>query len=132
MSENTSQAQVTMKIAHEIVKTTVGKQQSNPLIKQAVKQLKEEKPRQSKYPRIATDMQSLRNASQALPSVYKFFGMIYRLSPFRTMIIVGVFIIQGLLPSLRLRTGGDFIRHVFSSLLQGLLNSYKKESNLVR
>jgi hypothetical protein len=129
MSENTSQTQVTAKIANEIAKTNpvqaengaVGKLQSNPSTTQLVKQLKEDKPKQSKYQRISTDMQSLRDASQALPSVYKLFLMIYRLSPFRTLIIIAVFVIQGLLPALRLRTGGDFIRHVSSSSLQSLL-----------
>jgi len=70
----------------------------------------------SKYTRFGTDLESFRDASQALPYVYKFFWMIYRLSPVRTMIIIAVFLIQGILPALRLRTGGDFIRQVFPPL----------------
>lgn len=54
----------------------------------------------------------MRDAYNALPSVYKFFWMIYRLSPMRTVVIIAVFMVQGLLPALRLRTGGDFIRQV--------------------
>jgi hypothetical protein len=130
MSENSSQAQVKAKIAQEIaealVKPKSGRQQPNPLTTQLVKQLKEDKPKQSKFGRISTDMQSLRDASQALPSVYKFFGMIYRLSPFRTVVIMAVFIIQGLLPALRLRTGGDFIRHVISSWFLGLITATRR------
>lgn len=67
---------------------------------------------QSKYTRYSVDRESLRNASHALPYVYKLFWMIYRLSPVRTVIIISVFVIQGLLPALRLRAGGDFIRQV--------------------
>ena|ERR1700738_3805968 len=66
----------------------------------------------SKYTRYSTDWDALQDASHALPAVYKFFLMIYRLSPVRTGIIIAVFMIQGLLPALRLRTGGDFIRQV--------------------
>ena len=67
---------------------------------------------QSKYTRYAVDREILRDASHALPYVYKFFWMIYRLSPVRTVIIISIFVIQGMLPALRLRTGGDFIRQV--------------------
>jgi hypothetical protein len=66
----------------------------------------------SKYDRYSMDWETLHEARNALPSVYKFFLMIYRLSPVRTGIIIAVFLIQGLLPALRLRTGGDFIRQV--------------------
>ena len=87
---------------------------STPLGKDVVMKLpsneKAEPPKQSKYARYALDMESLKDASHSLPYVYKFFWMIYRLSPVRTMIIISVFIIQGLLPALRLRTGGDFIQ----------------------
>jgi hypothetical protein len=72
----------------------------------------DDKSKPSKYARYGTDMESFRDASQALPYVYKFFWMIYRLSPVRTIIIIAVFLIQGFLPALRLRTGGDFIRQV--------------------
>ena len=58
------------------------------------------------------DMDSVRAAHHALPYACKFFWMIYRLSPVRTIIIISVYILQGLLPALRLRTGGDFIRQV--------------------
>jgi hypothetical protein len=72
----------------------------------------DDKSKPSKYARYGADMESFRDASQALPYVYKFFWMIYRLSPVRTIIIIAVFLIQGFLPALRLRTGGDFIRQV--------------------
>jgi len=81
----------------------------------------------SKYARYGTDLESLRNASQALPYVYKFFWMIYRLSPVRTIIIIAVFLIQGFLPALRLRTGGDFIRQVCRGEWSLLIGSCKKE-----
>jgi len=58
------------------------------------------------------NMEGVRAAHHALPYAYKFFWMIYHLSPVRTIIIISVYIVQGLLPALRLRTGGDFIRQV--------------------
>jgi len=76
----------------------------------------DDKSKTSKYARFGTDLESFRDASQALPYVYKFFWMIYRLSPVRTIIIIAVFLIQGILPALRLRTGGDFIRQVICTL----------------
>ena len=76
------------------------------------KKMDEKKGETSKYARYTTDMESLKDAYHAMPSVYKFFLMIYRLSPMRTLIIIAVFMIQGLLPALRLRTGGDFIKQV--------------------
>lgn len=72
----------------------------------------DDKSKPSKYARFGTDLESFQDAAQALPYVYKFFWMIYRLSPVRTIIIIAVFLIQGILPALRLRTGGDFIRQV--------------------
>jgi len=87
----------------------------------------DDKSKPSKYARYGTDMESFRDASQALPYVYKFFWMIYRLSPVRTIIIIAVFLIQGFLPALRLRTGGDFIRQVRHVQLSLLTGSYKKE-----
>jgi len=99
-----------------------------PMIAESTKSGKpDDKSKQSKYARYGTDMESFRDASQALPYVYKFFWMIYRLSPVRTMIIISVFLIQGFLPALRLRTGGDFIRQVRHVQLSLLTGSYKKE-----
>jgi hypothetical protein len=89
----------------------------------------DDKSKPSKYARYGTDMESFRDASQALPYVYKFFWMIYRLSPVRTIIIIAVFLIQGFLPALRLRTGGDFIRQVRFMFIKlyVLTGSCKKE-----
>jgi hypothetical protein len=62
--------------------------------------------------RSRVDMESVKHAYRALPYARKFFWMIYRLSPVRTVIIIFVYLLQGLLPALRLRTGGDFIKQV--------------------
>jgi hypothetical protein len=97
-----------------------------PVIMQSMQSDDKSKP--SKYARYGTDMESFRDASQALPYVYKFFWMIYRLSPVRTIIIIAVFLIQGFLPALRLRTGGDFIRQVACHVYQIVLTvSCKRE-----
>jgi len=64
--------------------------------------------------RNRVDMESVRAAYRALPYAYKFFWMIYCLSPVRTIVIISVYILQGLLPALRLRTGGDFVKQVRS------------------
>lgn len=124
MSDSLSQKHVNALIAQQIFK------QENPpppplLVppstssgKEVMKLPSKEKadpPKPSKYARYALDKESLRDASHSLPYVLKFFLMIYRLSPVRTVVIVSVFIIQGLLPALRLRTGGDFIRQVYIS-----------------
>ena len=119
MSENVSPAEVRTKITKEIVKA------ENPPIKEGgtaplpnrliAAKVEDEKPKLSKYTRYNTDMESLRDASHALPSVYKFFSMIYRLNPVRTIVITAVFLLEGFLPALRLRTGADFIRQVFVS-----------------
>lgn len=117
MSENISPAEVTTKITKAIVKA------ENPPIKEggqtllpnplSAAKVEDEKPKLSKYTRYTTDMDTLRDASHALPSVYKFFSMIYRLNPVRTIVITAVFLLEGFLPALRLRTGADFIRQVF-------------------
>jgi hypothetical protein len=119
MSDNVSPAGVKTKIATEIAKVdnpVTGNDEpveTKSLLKQLMKSVKEDDiPRSSKYTRYSTDMESIKDAYHALPYVYKFFWMIYRLSPVRTIIIIAVFILQGLLPALRLRTGGDFIRQV--------------------
>ena len=88
---------------------------------------KGDKEKASKYARYATDLESVRDAYLALPYVYKFFWMIYRLSPVRTVIIIAVFLIQGFLPALRLRTGGDFIRQAHNQTGVYLYVSCKKE-----
>ena len=90
------------------------KESPTPLLKQLMKSKpqKPEKPSTSKYARYTVDMESFRDSMSALPAVYKFFWMIYRLSPMRTIIIIAVYVIQGLLPALRLRTGGNFIKQV--------------------
>lgn len=125
MSDSLSQKHVNIMIAQQIFKqenppplpllvpllTSPGKE----VMKLPSKE-KAEPPKPSKYARYAVDKESLRDASHSLPYVLKFFWMIYRLSPVRTVIIISVFIIQGLLPALRLRTGGDFIRQVHISL----------------
>ena len=66
----------------------------------------------ARIPQYSVDMNSFRNAYAALPSAGKFFSMIYRLNPVRTVLIISVYMLQGLLPALRLRTGGDFINQV--------------------
>jgi hypothetical protein len=110
MSDNVSPAKAAKKISKEIAKLD---RTSTPLLNKLVTaNPKQSKGKPSKYSRYTTDMDSLRDAYGALPSVYKFFWMIYRLSPLRTMVIIAVFMVQGLLPALRLRTGGDFIRQV--------------------
>ena len=122
MSENVSPSKVKAEIAAEITDVNAaplenGAQESTSLIKKLIEPTKQaEKSRSSKYTRYTMDKESLKDASHALPSVYKFFLMIYRLSPVRTVIIIAVFLIQGLLPALRLRTGGDFIRQVIRFL----------------
>jgi hypothetical protein len=124
MSDSLSQKHVNALIAQQIFKqenpppppplvqpsTSSGKEAMNLPSKE-----KANPPKPSKYTRYALDKESLRDASHSLPYVFKFFLMIYRLSPVRTVVIVSVFLIQGLLPALRLRTGGDFIRQVYIS-----------------
>ena len=121
-------------IGQQIFLATIDKAKTDPpkstgkeVMKLVPKPKPADKSKQSKYTRYSLDMENIRNASHALPYVYKFFWMIYRLSPVRTVIIISVFIIQGLLPALKLRTGGDFIRQVH--LLKGasLIYSYKME-----
>ena len=106
MSDNVSPTKVAKKISKQIAKLD---RASTPLLNKLVNPNKE---KSSKYSRYATDMESVMDAYNALPSVYKFFWMIYRLSPVRTIVIIAVFMVQGLLPALRLRTGGDFIKQV--------------------
>jgi hypothetical protein len=122
MSENVSPAQVKEKIAKATQNEgkeslSTSDKTPTPLLNQLVKaapKKEAKKPPISKYARFATDMESLRDAMGALPAVYKFFWMIYRLSPVRTLIIMAVYIITGLTPALRLRTGGNFIKQVFN------------------
>jgi hypothetical protein len=90
----------------------VSPKKAEKMIAKAMKKAITPAPSASKYDRYSMDWETLHEARNALPSVYKFFLMIYRLSPVRTGIIIAVFLIQGLLPALRLRTGGDFIRQV--------------------
>jgi hypothetical protein len=106
MSDNVSPAKAQKKISKQIAKLD---RASTPLLNRLVSKTKD---KQSKYSRYSTDMESVVDAYHALPSVYKFFWMIYRLSPVRTIVIIAVFMVQGLLPALRLRTGGDFIIQV--------------------
>ena len=117
MSENIPPLQVKTTIAG--ITTPVEKakpENATPLVGQIIKNsLKlDDKARSSKFTRYSMDPESLKDAYYASPYVWKFFLMIYRLSPTRTIIIIAVFIIQGLLPALRLRTGADFIHHVES------------------
>lgn len=71
-------------------------------------------PRRTTYRKMGPtmDKETITNAIDAFPYVYKFIFMVYQFSPFRTVVIVSVFLVQSLLPALRLRTGGDFIRQV--------------------
>src|SRR5436305_4966539 len=118
MSDNVSPTKAAKKISKQIAKL---ERPSTPLLNKLVKSpQKQSKGKSSKYSRYTTDMESVMDAYGALPSVYKFFWMIYRLSPLRTIVIIAVFIVQGLLPALRLRTGGDFIMQVQG--LQGVPN----------
>jgi hypothetical protein len=55
-----------------------------------------------------------RQGREALPHVYKFFRMIYALSPIQTTIIVVIFLLQSLIPALRLRTESSFIQVVLA------------------
>lgn len=113
MSENVSPDEAKAKIAAAIVKQSSEEEasvESSLLVRALTAPPKKDKA--SMYTRYSVDKETLHNAWHALPSVYKFFLMIYRLSPVRTSIIIAVFIVQGLLPALRLRTGGDFIRQV--------------------
>lgn len=110
MSDNVSPTKAAKKISKQIAKL---ERASTPLLNKLAKSpQKQSKDKPSKYSRYTTDMESLMDAYSALPSVYKFFWMIYRLSPVRTIVIIAVFMVQGLLPALRLRTGGDFIKQV--------------------
>lgn len=132
MSENVSPEEAKAKIA-AATKQSYEKQvseketsvESSLLVRALTTPPKKDKA--SMYTRYSVDKETLHNAWHALPSVYKFFLMIYRLSPVRTGIIIAVFIVQGLLPALRLRTGGDFIRQV--TPLVCAYNSCKKEFN---
>src|SRR5271154_2799077 len=69
----------------------------------------------SKYTRYSIDSETFKDALHAVPAVYKFFLMVFRLNPLRTLVILAVFMVQGFVPALRLRTGSDFIRQVVSS-----------------
>jgi hypothetical protein len=110
MSDNVSPTKAAKKISKQIAKL---ERAPTPLLNKLVKSpQKQSKGKPSKYSRYTTDMESLKDAYGALPSVYKFFWMIYRLSPLRTIVIIAIFMVQGLLPALRLRTGGDFIKQV--------------------
>jgi hypothetical protein len=117
MSDNVSPAQVGAKIAKESAvsaKTGNARTSSKSLVKRLMESTKDDdKTVQSlRYPQYRTDLESLSGAYHAIPYVSKFFWMIYRLSPVRTTIIIAVTLLQGLLPALRLRTGGDFIHQV--------------------
>jgi hypothetical protein len=72
----------------------------------------------ARIPQYSVDMESFNNAYAALPYAGKFFSMIYRLNPVRTILIISVYMLQGLLPALRLRTGGDFINQVRFPLVE--------------
>lgn len=116
MSDNVSAEEAKPKIAVQITKNSkdsrdVPGSQVKPPVKKS-----DEIGQMLKYTRYATDLESLKSAYHAAPYVSKFFWMIYRLSPIRTSIITAVFILQGLLPALRLRTGGDFIQQVAAKL----------------
>ena len=108
MSDNVSPAKAQKKISKQIAKLD---RASTPLLNKLVGSSGSSN-KSSKYSRYSTDMESVMDAYGALPSVSKFFWMIYRISPVRTIVIIAVFMVQGLLPALRLRTGGDFIMQV--------------------
>src|SRR5947207_6898803 len=53
--------------------------------------------RNSRYTRYSIDKETFKDAIHAVPSVYKFFLMVFRLSPLRTVIMLVVFMVQGFL-----------------------------------
>jgi hypothetical protein len=116
-----ARAHVNAQIAHEVDKAvaTVSRRTSSPssgafaLLRRLMKPNRASS--QSKYTRYTVDKETFTNAVHAVPSVYKFFLLVFRLSPLRTLVILAVFMVQGFLPAVRLRTGGDFIREVCCS-----------------
>ena len=116
MSDNVAPEESREEITDAIAKTEnpptekEDPEKATPLLNQLLSSANVDQSRTEKYTRYYTDMEGLKDASHALPSVYKFFLKIYRVSPIRTAIIIAVYLLQGFLPALKLRTGGDFIR----------------------
>src|SRR5271155_342371 len=54
----------------------------------------------------------LSETKRCLPFVWRLYGIIYRLSPWRAVVLLGVSIFRGFLPALTLQTRGNFIMMV--------------------
>jgi hypothetical protein len=63
-------------------------------------------------------MQYISETRKCFPYVRKLFLMIYRISPWRAVIILVLNAVNGLLPAMTLRTRGSFIMLVITSLCQ--------------
>jgi|SRR5277367_6250396 hypothetical protein len=55
----------------------------------------------------------LSETKKCLPFVWKLYAIIYRLSPWRALVLLGVSIFRGFLPALTLQTRGKFIMMAF-------------------
>jgi hypothetical protein len=71
--------------------------------------------------------QYLSETKKCIPYVRKLFIMIYRISPWRTVMILILNIVNGLLPAVTLQTRGSFMMMV-SAFWEYLNASYKKDS----
>jgi hypothetical protein len=55
---------------------------------------------------------SWQETRQTVPHVVKFFRMVYALSPVQTTVIIFLFVLQSLIPAMRLKTESNFIQLV--------------------